>query len=312
MVKMSESVTGAMDGWVQACKDSVLEDKFPFFRQNPSFINVVEGTPKYAGRNLFARVRKSFPKELISIFATSENIGAPLNTIRYKLWGKEINFISPTTLRYANNLNTIIELFDFDSYESIYEIGAGYGGEAKIIFDYIKFKKLPKKRYTVFDLATSFPLIRKFLANFGYQINEEELSTFQHSGEKSLVISNGAFSEMRRELQELYFKKVIQHSEYGYFITNFDSHSVPFNGWSTDEFVNNLLKCGKNVQILSTGKYLSWFDDKASTKLIVFGSKGMPRDLYYASKYYYYITNYSLYLNKLKHKLRKTIGVISS
>jgi hypothetical protein len=107
---------------------------------------------------------------------------------------------------------------------------------------------------------------------------------------------------MRRELQELYFKKVIQHSEYGYFITNFDSHSVPFNGWSTDEFVNNLLKCGKNVQILSTGNYLSWFDDKASTKLIVFGSKGKPRDLYYASKYYYYITNYSLYLNKLKHK----------
>jgi hypothetical protein len=253
-------------------------------------------------------VRKSFPNELISIFATSENIGAPLNTIRYKLWGKGINFISPTTLRYANNLNTIIELFNFDSYEIIYEIGAGYGGEAKIIFDYIKFKQLPKKRYTVFDLATSFPIIRQFLANFGYEINGGEIFSFQHSGEKSLVISNGAFSEMRRELQELYFKKVIQHSEYGYFITNFDSHSVPFNGWSTDEFVNNLLLSGKkNVQILSTGKYLSWFDDKANSKLIVFGSKDKPRDLKYASKYYKYTAYYFWYLNKLKHKMRNHV-----
>ena len=59
MVEMADSVTGSSDDWNTFCKTSVSKIEFSKFRQNLILKQVVEGTPKYAGRDLLARVKKN-------------------------------------------------------------------------------------------------------------------------------------------------------------------------------------------------------------------------------------------------------------
>jgi hypothetical protein len=59
-------------------------------------------------------------------------------------------------------------------------------------------------------------------------------------------------------------------------LTNFESHSKPFGGLSTKEFIEYLSKNGKSdVKELDTDTYLSRLDTLAKSKLIVFGAKNV-------------------------------------
>lgn len=95
---------------------------------------------------------------------------------------------------------------------------------------------------------------------------------FKSVGDIDLVISNGALSEMWGETLDNYIKYVVAPARCGYFMTNFESHSLPNGGISTMQFLQILKDLGKDdVQILSTKHYLSKFDLEAGTKLIAFG-----------------------------------------
>ena len=128
--------------------------------------------------------------------------------------------------------------------------------------------------YSIFDLKSSYALIERFLHCFGYSTAFMELDASPIVEENGLVISNGAISEMRGKLLDEYIDVVVRPAKHGYFMTNFESHSVPYGGMTTASFISRLREAGKtDVVELSSERYLSYFDHQAGTRLIVFGTK---------------------------------------
>ena len=77
---------------------------------------------------------------------------------------------------------------------------------------------------------------------------------------------------MRGDILDAYIDLVVKPAAHGYFITNFESHSQPYGGMTTDQFRSRLKDLGKfDVKELSAKKYLSYFYYQAGTSLIVFG-----------------------------------------
>lgn len=86
----------------------------------------------------------------------------------------------------------------------IVEIGVGYGGQCKIISDLYEFES-----YTLVDLPSCLPLAKKYLDHF--EVRNIICSTLDELDKKNqydLVISNYAFSEITRGLQDDYIDKV--------------------------------------------------------------------------------------------------------
>ena len=82
------------------------------------------------------------------------------------------NFVTSTTvLRYINNSLNIVLLFQNKVLKSkIVEVGAGYGGDCKILNDHsnLRYNKSINK-YFIFDLYNNLFLIKKFLIKFNYR-----------------------------------------------------------------------------------------------------------------------------------------------
>lgn len=100
----------------------------------------------------------------------------------------------------------------------ICEIGVGYGGQARIIF--AKFPKVAS--YAFVDLQSVLNLSKKYLSNFSDISAKMDFYTLDNLGENDydLVISNYAFSELNRTIQELYLDKIINRSKHGYITYN--------------------------------------------------------------------------------------------
>ena len=62
-----------------------------------------------------------------------------------------------------------------------------------------------------------------------------------------LVISNYAFSECERGMQEGYLQRIIRHSKAGYMVYNFIGHIFHISPFSSDEWSNKLEEYGFNV-----------------------------------------------------------------
>ena len=91
------------------------------------------------------------------IFSRFEFPNFIINTKQY--------YLSPTTIRYSKNSLNLLNFFSKKIFNSnIYKIGGGYGGEAKIFFDFASiYNKGKKIKWNIFDLPSSYNLIKKFL-----------------------------------------------------------------------------------------------------------------------------------------------------
>ena len=276
-----ESVTGNLDFWqrytVRAAQDDM---EFMRFRRADAMLKVVEGSPRTSGIwNLRRLMRSEKFRNCLPLLQATESIGLPLNLIDFTV-NNNVYSLNPTTLRYANNILNYLELFGEEILDGtpIYEIGGGYGGECKVFNDFAStiYSRNLSECYHIFDLQSSYALTSKYLSYFKYSTAFLELDRMPpiDSARKGLVISNGAISEMRGGLLNDYIDKVIQPCTHGYFMTNFESHSLPFGGMSTHQFLSRLREIGKVDAVeLNATKYLSFFDWQAGTKLIVFGAK---------------------------------------
>jgi len=199
-----ESITMQIGDWVKTTKAlaEVPEPIFKSFRTLPIFYNVIEGTTFEGGANLLSRLKRNhFFINALDLIRTSENFKSSC-ILKQSIDNKNVD-ISPTTARYCNNTLNLINIFGLKSLKgNIVEIGGGYGGECKIIQDFgVALTAIPKS-YVILDLPTSIGLIRRYLGTFGYDKSVEIKSEINHMvNEIDLVISNGAFSEMDRELQ---------------------------------------------------------------------------------------------------------------
>ena len=102
---------------------------------------------------------------------------------------------------------------------SIIEIGGGYGGQCKILFDLCKYSGINIRKYTIIDLTEITLLQSKYLQKLNY----ENVETIPFDGCEKLIdnydlfISNYALGEFSSDIKNFYINNVLPKCK-NYFI----------------------------------------------------------------------------------------------
>lgn len=209
---------------------------FRHFRRDEIYNKVLEHVTQEQGEEYLAVINKNeenkFSDADWSEFSKNDGYGDP-RMFSYVLNDKTCS-ISPTTLRYAKVLNDIIKLFDIDKIKSAAEIGIGYAGQCRILTSYININS-----YSLYDLPEVLCLAKKYLSGFGSteKINFIDGTNITVEREYDFAISNYAFSELIRVVQDIYLEKVILKSKAGYITWNPESCDR-LDGYSVEELLN--------------------------------------------------------------------------
>jgi putative sugar O-methyltransferase len=193
-----------------ASRDSAV---FASFRAAHIYEDMVENAKREDGEQSLTSLLARHPgySARFEEFRRNDSVGGP-RTEEFEDFGHW----SATTLRYVKILGDLESLFgDLDGMH-IVEIGAGYGGQCRLIL-----ARFPSASYTIFDLPEPGALAARFLEALGARgvaVNPpaEEL------GAKpiDLVISNYALSEIRRSVQHGYLEQVVSRARRGYMLWN--------------------------------------------------------------------------------------------
>lgn len=223
------------------CEQAIQDDSlFHDFRRNPIYNFALEhDSPEQGLEYLDIAKGLKFFDNYIEEFKKNEEVGNPI-TANYD----QIGEIAPTTLRYLKVLRDLEHEFGTLNDLNICEIGVGYGGLCRIIDSY--FQSVAS--YRLIDLKPVLGITQKYLSHFkintpiSYKTSDDLTEVDQYD----LVISNYAFTELKREIQDIYLQKVILHAKRGYITYN--AINLPgFNCYSVDELVEII----PNVRILS-------------------------------------------------------------
>jgi putative sugar O-methyltransferase len=207
-----------LDGYLTICQLASQEEKyFRKFRSCSSYRAILENVDAQSGQAI-VEAFQYYGKDVKKFSKLWHNeIGNP-----YKYHLKGLGYVSPTELRYSKIIVELEILFgNLDQY-SISEIGVGFGGQGGQILQNFKVKN-----YEFIDLPEPLALVERYLS----EIRQLDMAKFTsptelESGTRDLIISNYAFSELNRELQEYYFEKIISRSKKGFVIYN---HITPEN-----------------------------------------------------------------------------------
>ena len=190
------------------------DDIFTMFKSYRSYREILENVPMETGRDCLQIIR-SEGKEFLKYFDKFMQNDGVGNPVRYRY---DIGKASPTTLRYVKVLVDLVNRFGSLDGLHIVEIGGGYGGQCKIISDVYQFKS-----YTIFDLEEVLQLTEKYLARMQLDnVFYKALHDAEPSDSYDLIISNCAFSECRKSIQDEYIDRVLLNSKRGYMTCNFD------------------------------------------------------------------------------------------
>lgn len=229
---------------------------FNNFRRNPEYNKILEHVSEKEGNEYFKEISKdSDILSSISLFKLNDAYGNP-RLYEYP----DIGMISPTTLRYIKVLVDLRAYFRTLDNLKICEIGVGYGGQCRIINTFFK-----PATYCLVDIQPALSLAQRYLDNFALSsvisyktMNELETKNYD------LVISNYAFTELPRSLQEVYIKKIILNSKRGY-ITYNEITPEEFRSYKSEELITlipesvklqeNPLTHPKNCIIMWGGNY---------------------------------------------------------
>lgn len=208
------------NAYLKVCQEAAENDEvFKDFKRHPDYTPILEHVSFSQGLGYLEEINQNFPYLLkyINRFATNDTLGNP-----YIYYYGELGIsISPTTLRYIKVLGDLMNLFGCLNGIDIVEIGVGYGGQCKIIYDWAK-----PKSYTLIDLSESLVLSGKYLKR--QYLKQQDLDTIilRNADDPSeihydLCISNYAFTEIGRNYQNFYAEKIIKNSNKGYITCNF-------------------------------------------------------------------------------------------
>lgn len=220
-----------LDDYLTLCKLAAREDKyFKKFRSCESYRAILENVDGDAGEKL-VKVIGDLGRSVADFSKLwHPEIGKP-----YKYHVANLGAVSPTEIRYSKVICEL-ELFfgPLDGF-SIAEIGVGFGGQGGQILE-----TYPVDGYEFIDLEEPLQLVKRYLEKInapGKKIFTNPLSV--QGIKRDLVISNYAYSELNRELQELYLDKVISNSARGYVIYN---HITPshYKTMSAEEFSSRI------------------------------------------------------------------------
>lgn len=214
---------------------STNDEIFNTFKQHPWYTPILEHVSNKDGFKYLEIINSDYDFLLSNIekYKTNDNIGNP---IKYSYEG--IGEISPTTLRYIKVLGDIINNFGSLDGLDIVEIGCGYGGQSKIIFDTYNVKS-----YTFIDLPEVLVLIKKYLSKFNINMDKlifKDVTQLTENEKYDLFISNYAYTECSKNIRVKYFDTVLSKSKMGYLTSNFLSHET-----MDTEIINKIGNCIK-------------------------------------------------------------------
>ena len=205
------------------CKNAVENDDiFNTFKNIPAYTEILEHVTEQQGLEYIKIIKRDNNHlfEKIKNFTENDKYGNPK---KYPYDG--IGVVSPSTLRYIKVLSDLLKIFkDLNGYKII-EIGGGYGGQCKIISDYFIFLE-----YYIVDLLYPLKLTEKYLNKLN--VKNFKILTMEdlHNEEYDLVISNYAFTELNKNIQDIYTEKIIKKSKHAYITCNviggIDTYSV--------------------------------------------------------------------------------------
>ena len=189
------------------------EGLFAEFKRHPTYNAILEHVTEEQGAAYLEIIIAEHPKLLpyFDRFRENDKWGNPI-MFDYQPHGR----LSPTTLRYIKVLGDLIANFGSLADMDLVEIGGGYGGQCKTIDAFCGFRS-----YTLVDLGPCLSLAEKYLDK--HQVKNVQYRTFEDlfpTGHYDLVISNYAFSECSRRVQETLWEKALSVSARGYLTCN--------------------------------------------------------------------------------------------
>jgi len=204
--------------YLKICKDAAEQSSvWKSFRHNEIFTGIVGGIPYEVGADCETNILNTFGNDsvLLDKFMEGDLIGQP-PVYFYKKLGR---YVSSATMRYINVLINLLKIYKDLRFMSIVEIGGGYGGQCKVIHDFVK-----PKSYTLIDFPEALMLSKKYLEHFGIDaIYKNPDKGFSKKITYGLCISNYAYSEMEVERQMFYDDAIVSNSKRGYMLCNFVS-----------------------------------------------------------------------------------------
>ena len=196
--------------YLNVCNYAANSDEFfKQFKSHPAYRHVLEHVSYEEGQQYLKEIDIDYLDKLDEI-KENDYLGSPA-TYEYPSVGE----ISPTTIRYIKNTSDIINKFG-TSFNSIVEIGGGYGGLCKVLSSFIKFEQ-----YLLLDLEECNLLSRKYLSHFNLptlSYRSEEIDEIDENFD--LLISNYAFSECHKDVQLDYIERFVKKSNNFYMMHN--------------------------------------------------------------------------------------------
>jgi len=216
----------AVTPYLSACRAAAQgSDFFKNFKSHPAYRHVLEHVSYEEGQLYLDEIDIDY-KDVLDEVKENDKLGTPIQCSY-----DGVGMISPTTIRYLKNTSDIVNKFG-TSFDSIVEIGGGYGGLCKVLSSFVEFEQ-----YLLLDLEECNMLSRKYLSHF-------DLPTMSYQAEEivdvddnfDLLISNYALSECNRETQMMYIERFVKKSDKFYLMHN-NFHADNGN-MSYEEFID--------------------------------------------------------------------------
>ena len=201
------------DAYTTACRRAATDAAaFANFRRDPHYTRILEHvSAAQGGACLELIARDTDILDAIESFRPNDRYGNP-RLAEYPQAG----LFSPSTLRYVKVLSDLKAHFDSLDGLQICEIGVGYGGQCRVVDAFFR-----PAGYCLVDLAPALDLARRYLGHFtiAAPLSFRTLESLD-GAVCDLVISNYAFTELARPLQDAYLSKVILRAPRGYITYN--------------------------------------------------------------------------------------------
>lgn len=184
------------------------------FKSDPDYTGILEHvSPQYGFeylnviKNKFCEIYEKHKETLIMLCNKNDLYGKTNKT-----FFENFTYCSPSNLRYILHSILILDYIKQNDLNNInfIEIGGGYGGLCLFIYGMTDIFNIHINSYTIFDLTPASLLQQKYLSLFKINVNCCQLENIHDLHNNSFLISNYAFSEIDRHLQNEYHDKVIK------------------------------------------------------------------------------------------------------
>lgn len=210
----------------RAAADSAV---FQTFRREPVYVQTLEHVTEQQGREYLRIIRRDSPHlltEFLELCRANDRFGSP-TTCEYP----GIGAISPVTLRYLKVLSDLERHFGDLTDKRVIEIGVGYGGQCSLVL-----RRWRVRSYVLVDLEPALALARRYLTALGVENGLDfKPPNFLVARDHDLCISNYAFSELARDIQDRYARLAVSSASRGYLTCNFISNLHGIDSWSRHE-----------------------------------------------------------------------------